>query len=93
MVVGICTMELYLGEAICLKDKRRVLKSIIDRVKAHHNVSIAEIDQQDLWQRSTIAFTCVSNESEHAFKMLNSVVKFIEKQNQSQLIDYKIELI
>lgn len=93
MVVGLCTMELFLGEADSLKGKRRILKSMIGRVKAHHNVSIAEVDQQDLWQRSTIAFACVSNESDHAFRVLNSVVKFLEKQGQSQVIDYNIEII
>lgn len=93
MVVGLCTMELFLGEADSLKGKRRILKSMLDRVKAHHNVSIAEVGQQDLWQRSTIAFACVSNERNHAFQVLNSVIKFLERQKQSQVIDYNIEII
>jgi len=93
MVIGLCIIELLIGDAGCLKDKRRIMKSMMDRVKAHHNVSIAEIDQHDIWQRSTIAFTCISNERKHAFQVLNSVVKFFEKQGESQVLDYRIEMI
>jgi uncharacterized protein YlxP (DUF503 family) len=51
MVIGLCIIELLIGEAGSLKDKRRILKSMMDRVKAHHNVSIAEIDQQnEMWK-------------------------------------------
>jgi len=91
MVVGLCTLELYIGEADSLKDKRRVLKSILDRVRGRFNVSIAEIGQQDLWQRATIAFACISNDSGHTNQVINNVVKFIEKQNQAQVTDYRIE--
>lgn len=93
MVIGLCTIELFLGDACSLKDKRRVLKSVMGRVKAHYNVSIAEIGQNDLWQCSTIAFACVSNEKKRAFRVLSSVVKFFEKQRESQVLDYCIELI
>ena len=78
MVIGLCTLELFLGEANSLKDKRRVIKSIMDKVRARFNVSIAEVEQQELWQRSTIAFTCVSNEKAHADSTLNSVVRYVE---------------
>lgn len=93
MVIGLCTIELFIGEAASLKDKRRILKSMMDRVKAHHNVSIAEIDQQEIWQRSTIAFACVANEQKHAFRVLNSVVKFFEKEGSLQVLDYQIEIL
>jgi hypothetical protein len=92
MVVGLCTMELLIADSNSLKDKRRVLKSMIDQVKAHHNVSIAEVGQLDIWQRSTIAFTCVSNEKRHTYQVLNGVIKFIEKQAQPQVLDYQIEM-
>jgi uncharacterized protein YlxP (DUF503 family) len=92
MVIGLCTIELYIGGAQSLKDKRSILKSLMDRVKAHHNVSIAEIDKQDIWQRSTVAFACVANERKHTFQLLNSVVKFLEKQWEYEILDYWIEM-
>ncbi|NPV28940.1 MAG: DUF503 domain-containing protein [Firmicutes bacterium] len=93
VAVGVCIVELYLGEAASLKDKRRVLKSILDRIRARFNVSIAEVDQQDLWQRATVAFVSVSNEQSHAYQVLNAVVKFLENQNHAQIISYQTEII
>ncbi len=93
VAVGVCIVELYLGEAASLKDKRRILRSILDRIKARYNVSIAEVDQQDLWQRATVAFVCVSNDQSRTYQVLNSVVKFMENQNHAQLLDYQTEIL
>jgi hypothetical protein len=68
-----------MGEANSLKDKRRILKSMIEKTRGRFNVSIAEVGQQELWQRSTVAFACVSNERAHADQMLAAVVRFMEK--------------
>jgi hypothetical protein len=91
--IGLCTIELLIDEADSLKDKRRLLKSLMERVKSLYNVSVAEIDQQDVWRRSTLAFTCVANEKKHVFRVLQSAVAFFEKQRRSQVIDYRIEII
>ena len=50
MFIGLCTIELLIDEADSLKDKRRLLKSLMERVKSLYNVSVAEIDQQDVWR-------------------------------------------
>ena len=92
MVIGLCTLELFIGEANSLKDKRRVLKSLIEKIRARFNVSIAEVAQQDLWQRSTVAFTCVSNERAHADQMLSAVVRFME-QMDAQITSYQTEIL
>ncbi|MBM7855381.1 uncharacterized protein YlxP (DUF503 family) [Desulfohalotomaculum tongense] len=93
MVVGTLTIELFVGEASTLKDKRRVLKSIIDRVKAKFNVSIAEVDGHDIWQRSTLGVACVSNETAHAQSMLSNVAKFIENQGTAEIISISTEIL
>lgn len=93
MVVGLCTLELYIGEADSLKEKRRVLKSVLERVRSRFNVSIAEVGQQDLWQRATIAFACVSNDSCHTNQVISSVVNFIERQGCVQVTDCKVETL
>lgn len=92
MVIGLCTLELFIGEANSLKDKRRVLKSLIEKIRARFNVSIAEVAQQDLWQRSTVAFACVSNERAHADQMLSAVVRFME-QMDAQITSYQTEIL
>ena len=91
-VIGLCTLDLFLGEANSLKDKRRVLKSMLEKVKSRFNVSIAEVDQQDLWQRATVAFACVSNERAHADSTLSAVVRYLE-QMDAQITACQTEIL
>ncbi|HLK63588.1 MAG TPA: DUF503 domain-containing protein [Bryobacteraceae bacterium] len=71
--IGVLTLELRLEEAHSLKDKRHVIKSLQDRLRNKFNVSVAEIDHQDLWQRSAIAVVTVASAQVHAQKVLQSV--------------------
>jgi hypothetical protein len=91
VAIGVCTLDLFLGEANSLKEKRRLLKSMLDRVRARFNVSIAEVEQQELWQRATLAFACVSNERAHADSTLNAVVRYLEKLG-AQITDCRTEI-
>lgn len=93
MFVGVLTVELFIGEAHSLKEKRRVLKSVIDRIKTRFNVSIAEIGEMDAWQRSTLGLSIISNEQAHVHKVFAAVVSFIETQGMLTITDYQIQLI
>ncbi|MCS7285606.1 MAG: DUF503 domain-containing protein [Anaerolineae bacterium] len=94
MVIGTCTLELHLPGNGSLKDKRRILQSIIRRVQSNFNVSIAEIGAQDLWQRAELGIACVSTSSEEAHRLLSNVVEWIlQHYPQVELIDYRIELL
>jgi hypothetical protein len=70
-------MELRLPENQSLKGKRQVIKSIITRVQNKFHVSVAEVDDQDLWQLATLGVACVSNHRRHADETLANVVKFV----------------
>ncbi|HET8579713.1 MAG TPA: DUF503 domain-containing protein, partial [Nitrospiraceae bacterium] len=63
MVVGLCTLELYIPDGHSLKAKRQVLLSLKDRLRDKFNVSIAEVGDQDLWQKAVLGIACVANES------------------------------
>lgn len=94
MNIGVCKLSLRLPENESLKGKRQVLKSITTRVKDRYNVSIAEVDDQDLWQLVTLGITCVSESAQHANQVLSKVVDFIENSRfDVELLDYKIEVI
>lgn len=94
MNVGICKIKLRIPENQSLKGKRQVIKSIIERVKGRFNVSIAEVDDQDLWQMSTIGIVTVSNHSPHVNEVLSKVMNFISQNSQgAELLDYEIEVI
>ena len=71
--IGVLTLELRLENSHSLKDKRHVVKSLQDRLRSKFNVAVAEIDYQDLWQRSAIAAVTVSSDRVHAEKVLRSV--------------------
>ena len=71
--VGVLTLELRLENSHSLKEKRHVVESLKTRLRNKFNVSVAEIDHQDLWQRAAIAAVTVSSDHVHAEKVLRSV--------------------
>jgi len=71
--VGVITFELRLDESHSLKEKRHYVKSLKDRLRNRFNVSVAEIDYQDLWQRGLVAVVTVSPDQPHAELVLQSV--------------------
>ena len=71
--VGVITFELRLDESHSLKDKRHFVKSLKDRLRSKFNVSVAEIDYQDLWQRALVAAVTVASDHGPAEKVLQSV--------------------
>ncbi len=79
-------------ESRSLKDKRRVIKSVIDRVKNRFNVSIAEVGLQNAYQSAVIGIVSVSSDQHHLNKVLSHAVTFVEKMHLVELVDYKIEL-
>jgi uncharacterized protein YlxP (DUF503 family) len=93
MIVGLLTLELYLPEARSLKEKRMVIKSLKDRIKNKFNVSIAEVDANDLWQRSILGASCVANETVAVNKILNGVRDIILKTHSVELIDSTMEML
>ena len=71
--VGVLTLELRLYDAHSLKDKRHTVKGLKDRLRSKFNVAVAEIDYQDLWQRSLISAVTVSGDRSHAEQVLQLV--------------------
>lgn len=94
MHVGICTIRLRIPENGSLKDKRRVLKSITSRVMNKFNVSIAEIDDNDVWQFATLGISCVSNDKRHANEIISKVADYIsDVRFEVEILEYNTEFI
>ena len=94
MNVGACGISLRLPENLSLKGKRRVLKSIITQVRSRFNVSVAEVDDNDLWQLATIGICCVSNNNRHTNEVLSKVVDFIGNGRfEVEMLNYEIEIL
>jgi len=94
MHVGACRIELRLPENLSLKGKRRVVKSITTRVKSKFNVSVAEVDDQNLWQLATVGVCCVSNDNRYVNEVLSKVVDFInDGRFEVEMLNYEIEIL
>jgi uncharacterized protein YlxP (DUF503 family) len=92
MVVGVCRVELYIPEANSLKAKRKVIKSLKDRIRQKFNVSVAEVELQELWQRTILGVAAISNDKRQIDAALNKVISFIEHANLAIIVQYQIEI-
>jgi uncharacterized protein len=93
MVVGVLRVRLSIFEALSLKDKRRVVKSLKDRLGAKHNISIAEVDDLDHRQAATLAVAMVANEARFVESALSKIVDEIRLNASASLLEYDIELL
>ena len=93
MKVGLAELELFLPESSSLKDKRRILKSIIDRVRNKYNVSIVEVDHFDLWKRATIAVANVCRESKEIRDVFSRIERLVEVYSQAEIIRREVHIL
>lgn len=93
MHIGVLTLYLTIGYADSLKEKRQALKSLIARTRNKFNVSIAEVDDHDIWRRATVGVVVVSNSAAFANQVLEKVVDYVENDANVLLEDYGIELM
>jgi uncharacterized protein YlxP (DUF503 family) len=93
MTIGVLQLELGIQDAMSLKDKRRVVKSLKDRIAHGHNVSIAEVGALDHHRRSIIGIAMVSNDSRYVEGALSKLVDFVKTVPQVDLMDYSIDLL
>jgi uncharacterized protein YlxP (DUF503 family) len=92
VIVGRLNLVLNIPSARSLKDKRRVVKSLIARLHNRHNASVAEVGENDKWQIVKLGAAVVSNRSDHANSQLTSIVKMIEREPEILIIDYSLEI-
>ena len=94
MFVGVLTLTLHLPDPGSLKSKRHLLRSAIDRVKARFNVSIAEVGENDLWQRSVLGVAAAGNDHAFVNETLDKVAGFLASMHggQIQVIDREMEI-
>lgn len=86
MVVGIRRWELHLAGCQSLKDKRRIVASLKARMHTRYNVSAAEVDHQDVWQRAALAVAVVSGDARHADEVLTSCDNLVQAEALAHII-------
>jgi hypothetical protein len=92
MVVGVLRLALVIRGARSLKDKRSALRRILDRVRARYNVSIAEVGDNDVWQRALVGVTAVANDRSFVNEVLDKVVRDVEMLGVADLVGREMEL-
>jgi uncharacterized protein YlxP (DUF503 family) len=93
MNTAICKIKFHLPESQSLKEKRRLIKPVITRLRNQFNISIAEVDDQDLWQLATIGISCVSNHDHHIDEMLTSIINFIKDSYPNiEIVEQEVEV-
>ena len=91
MPIGLLTLEIHISEARSLKDKRQVLRSLKDRLRAHFNVAVAELEHQELWQRSKIGVVSISGDGKHLEESLAAVAAESERMLGRDLVSQEID--
>lgn len=93
MVVGVSRVDLFFPENHSLKDKRQILRKVIEKTRAKFNISIIEVDQSNLWQRARIGFSVTGVRQDHVSSVIENVHEYIESLYLGEIVDTSCEII
>ena len=93
MVVGILKIDLHLHDNRSLKGKRKIVKSMVDRIKYKFNVSVAEVGSNDKWQKIELGISTIGNDRRHIDASLNNICGFVDSLYLAEIVNSKIEIL
>lgn len=93
MIIGVLTVDIMVADSNSLKDKRQVVKGLVDGIRNRYNVSAAELDALDSWRRAVIGVACISNDRKVANTLLNRVLAGIEANPRVSVEGCQIEFL
>ncbi len=93
MIVGLITWELHLAACHSLKEKRQIVKSLKDRLHQRFNVSAAETDHHDLWQRAELSAVVVTTDRQHAEQVLREADRLVEGADGARIMDSSLSYL
>jgi uncharacterized protein YlxP (DUF503 family) len=92
MVVGTLKIEFHLSENRSLKGKRKVVRSMVDKVKSRFNVAIAEVGANDKWQKIELGVCTVGNDRRYVDSSLNHILDFLDSLYVAQIVNTEMEI-
>lgn len=92
MIIGSCEVTFYADWVTSLKEKRMVVKSLVEKTKHKFNVSVAEVDYQDVHKTIVIGFACVTNEKRQADSVIQHILNYMEQITEAEMISVEIEV-
>lgn len=94
MYVAVCQMTLHIGMSASLKDKRQVVRSVLQRVRNQFEVAAAEVGTQESWQIATLGLSCVSGSAKHAQEVIEHVARYVEESRPDvEVTDVQIDVL
>jgi uncharacterized protein len=93
MRVGLLTLELHIPEAHSLKDKRQIVRSLKERLRKHFNVAVAELEYQEVWQRSIIGVVTLSSAEQHVEESLQLVLQEADRLLGPVLVNHVVDML
>ena len=92
-VIALLSLEIHIPDAHSLKDKRMVVRRVKDRLRSNFNVSVAEVEHQELWQRSLISVVTVGSDEQSVQQTLNQALDDVERSTPECMVQGTIEII
>jgi hypothetical protein len=93
MVVGVSQIDIFFPEAHSLKDKRQMIKKIVEKTRVKFNISMVEIAEHNLWQRGRIGFAVIGIKKDHVYVTIENIQRYIESLYAGEVIDTRTEII
>jgi hypothetical protein len=93
MVIGTCIIDLEITDSDSLKDKRQVVKSLMERVRHRFPVSVAQLDDHDLWHSATLGIAVVANQTTYANQVLNKLLDYVESDPRVMVVACQMEML
>jgi len=91
--VGALRVELFVSDADSLKSKRTALMSLKDRIRNNFNVSVAEVEEQDKWQKAVLGISAVGPDNKYVNGTLDKVLDLIRQHRRVQIVDFEMEIL
>ena len=93
MNVALLQVVLQIPDANSLKDKRRVVRGLIDRIRNEFPVAAAEIEDQDVWRSAVLGFASVSNSAKHAASVMQKVLEYLRASPACRVVEHELETL
>ncbi len=92
MLIGVYQIDLHIPQSGSLKSKRFVLKSLKTRIHNKFNVSVAEVDGNDKWQRATLGIAMVANEKQFIQQVMAEIFRLVEMEDEVEILQHQLEI-
>lgn len=93
MLVGLYQLELFIPQSGSLKSKRFVLKSLKDKIRSKFNVSVAEVDENERWQRAVLGIAMVCNERKFIDQVMNQIFNLVSEESEVEITNQQLEIL